>query len=229
MAMISGIIGVGERLSALYQTSFFNTENPVSENKIWTVGDFNTGVNNATGIQSVGGNPGLCYGHNNDAVDYIGLITGRFSPTKHFSEVTFKYNNSYVAPSTQEVEVHLAGTYTGTSVRTYEMDFWFSGNVLQPVRWNGDLSFNTDVFTTVSGSWPGTARNDGDRARAYFDSSSGSPVISVYLNDVLQVVYTDTTAGKIMSGSPGLAFFARTGTGFDWTGYCAKGYKCGNW
>lgn len=112
-----------------------------------------------------------------------------------------------------------------TSVVSYEMNFWVS-DTLQPVRWEDPPgTFNTSVFTTVSGGWAETLA-EGDVIRVEFDSTSGSPVITVKLNGGTKVVYTDTTAGKITSGSPGFAFFTRAGATRD--SYCIKGFACGN-
>jgi hypothetical protein len=95
------------------------------------------------------------------------------------------------------------------------------------VRWNGALGdFITTVFTTISGAAFGVA--DGDIVKTIFDSTSGSPIITYFLNAVQQWQITDTTAGKITSGFPGMGFFARSGAGLDMTKYCNRRFDCGN-
>ncbi|HEU4603742.1 MAG TPA: hypothetical protein VFS24_17335, partial [Steroidobacteraceae bacterium] len=206
--------------STTFPTTLENLGSP------WTVGD-NNGQNSLSGPKTTGGTPGLCYSRAPDGVDYLATIQGQFSTTKHYAEVTIRRNGSYTAPDTQEIEL-LVGFTLGSGVTVgYELDIWFGGSQLQPVRWDGVGTYDFSSVSTVSGSWPGSV-SDGDVVRAVFDSSSGSPVIEVYLNGVLQITYTDTSAGKHVSGSPGLGFFTRDGTGYDATGYCAKGFAAGN-
>jgi hypothetical protein len=117
-------------------------------------------------------------------------------------------------------------TISANVMKGYEMNFQF-GLAVQPVRSNGAIGdFSTTVFTDVSGAAFGV--NDGDVVKIIFDSTSGSPVITMFLNGVQSYVITDTTAGKITTGSPGMSFFVRPGAGADPTKYCNKGYDCGN-
>lgn len=210
-----------------FTTSFPATEAHLSQGGIWTIGD-NGGLNAGTGPQTTGGTPGACFVRAADGVDYLGILASRFSTTKHYAQWTVK-RTGYTAPDTQECELLLGFTLSSGVAAGYELDFWFGGSMLQPVRWNNGASNDYDfgAVTDVSGAWPGSL-SDGDVVRAIFDSSSGSPVITVQLNGVTVVSYIDTSGGKILSGSPGLGFFARPGTGFDATGYCMKGFAAGN-
>jgi hypothetical protein len=132
----------------------------------------------------------------------------------------------YTPPSTQEVECLVGFTIAAHSAKGYEMDIGFGLNV-QPVRWNGALNdFDTTVFTTLSGATFSLV--DGDVLKTVYDSTSGSPVITMFLNGAQQWQVTDTTIGKILSGSPGMGFFARPGAGLDMTKYCNQGYDAGN-
>jgi len=120
----------------------------------------------------------------------------------------------------------VALTIASHSAKGYELNFGF-GNTIQPVRWNGAHSnFDTTVFTTVSGT--GFSLANSDTALGLFDSTSGSPIISLWHNiakaNILSTLsttpdfkITDTTAGKILTGSPGFGFFVRNGTGADRT------------
>lgn len=215
--------GIIPLTTTLYSTTFPATENPISESGVWTTGN-NSGSSATIGPQS---SSGLCYAQAADGVDYIATVPGRFTTTKHYTQATINRKAGYTAPDTQEIEL-LVGFTLGSGVTAgYELDFWFGGTTLEPVRWNAVGDYDFTAVTTVSGAWPGSLA-DGDVVKAVFDSSSGSPVITVYLNGVSQIVLTDTTAGKITSGSPGLGFFVRTGAGLDLTGYCAKGFSADN-
>lgn len=210
-----------------FTTTFPTTEAHLSQGGIFVIGD-NSGLA-ATGPQTIGGTPGVTYGQAADGVDYIATLPGRFSTTKHYSECVIKRTVGYTAPDTQECEL-LTGFTIGSGVASgYELDLWFAGSNAQPVRWNNGAtgSYDFGAVTTVSGSWPGNLV-DGDVVRFSYDSTSGSPVFTISLNGTPIMVLTDTTAGKIMSGSPGFGSFARTGTGFDPAKYAIKTWSAGN-
>lgn len=220
----------GDKPGALssFSTTFPSSENPISQGGAFTVGTEQGGVG-ASGPASTGGSPGLCYASAGDGYDYAATIQGQFSTTKHYAEITIHRVGGYTAPDAQEVEILVGATLGSGVASAYELDLWFGGGHLQTVRWNptpGD--YDTGAVTIVSGSWDVSSLSDGDVVRAEFDSTSGSPVITVKLNGVTKVVYTDTTSGKLTSGSPGFGFFARTGSGFDATGYCIKGFAAGS-
>ena len=123
----------------------------------------------------------------------------------NFSTFTVNKVAGYTPPDSHEIELLGLFTITANSAKGYEMDFPFGG-ALQPVRWNGAIGdFITTVFTTLSGSPFNIA--DGDVVKSIYDSTSGSPVITLFLNGVQQIQLTDTTAGKITTGSPGMGFF----------------------
>lgn len=211
-----------------YSTNFNLTENAISDGGVWTVGD-NSGLNPTTGPRSTGGSPGVAFAHAADGIDYLGTIQGRFSGTKHFAQFTVKRSVGYAPPNTQEIELLVGFTLANGVASGYELDCWFGGSTIQPVRWNNGASSNYDfgAVRTVSGSWPGVL-SDGDVVRAVFDSTSGSPVITIFVNSVLRIVFTDTSAGKILSGSPGMGFFVRQGSGVNLTAYAVKGFAAGS-
>jgi len=219
----TGVLGP----SSFFPTTWPNTENPVSMGGIWTQGA-DVGVD-WQNTKSVGGTPGIALATAVSAGfnDCISTVQGQgFSTTKHYSQLTVNKVAGYTPPDSQEIELLGLFTITANSAKGYEMDFAFGVNV-QPVRWNGALGdFTTTVFTLVSGT-PFQA-SDGDVIKTVFDSTSGSPVFIIFLGGVEQVRYTDTTAGKITSGFPGMGFFVRTGAGVDLTKYCNKGFDCGN-
>lgn len=222
----AGRAGGGGSSSDSFTTTFDATEAHLSQGGIFVIGD-NTGQNAATGPQSVGGSPGVTYGHAADGVDYIATLPNRFSTTKHYSEGIIKRTVGYVAPDTQEIELQALFTF-GSGVATgYEFDCWFGGAVLQPVRWDGIGSYDFGAVTTLSGSWPANLV-EGDVVRVIADTTSGSPVFTIKVNGVTVMVMTDVTGGKIMSGSPGFGSFARTGAGFDPAKYALKTWSAGN-
>ena len=211
----------------IFPTTWPLTENPISLGGVFTLGGTN-GLD-WQNVRSNGGSPGIAYGVGASAGfdDCLATVQGQgFSTTKHYSEIRIVKVGGYTPPSTHEVETLTGFTITANSAKGYEMDFGFNTSV-QPVRWNGALGdFDTTVFTLLSGT-PFVAA-DGDIIRTVFDSTSGSPVLTVFLGGVQQVQYTDTTAGKILTGFPGIGFFAAAGTGLDMTKYCNNRFDCGN-
>lgn len=206
-------------------TTFPSTEAHLSQGGVFVIGD-NNGSNSGTGPQSVGGSPGVTYGQAADGVDYLATLPNRFSTTKHYSECIIKRTGGYVAPDTQENELLVGFTLASGVATGYEIDLWFAGSQCQPVRWDTIGNYNFTAVTVVSGTWPGNLV-DGDVVRASYDSSSGSPVITISVNGSVVLVLTDVTGGKIMSGSPGLGSFARTGAGFDPAKYAIKTWSAG--
>lgn len=215
-----------------FPTTWPGTSNPISlAGAVFTIGG-NDGLD-WQNPQTTGGAPGIAWGTGSsptDDTDNIATVQGVFSTTKHFSQITVNKVAGYEAPTTNsfshEIEVLIGFTIAAHNAKGYEMDMGFEQSVL-PVRWNGALNdFTTTVFTTLSG---GTFTPvDGDIIKCIFDSTSGSPVITFVLNGSQVWQITDTTAGKITTGSPGMGFFARPGTGLDLSKYCNKGYNAGN-
>ncbi len=221
------LAGLSPTLASAFSTTFPNTENPVSLGGLVKQG-LADGVD-WSNTQSTAGSPGSCYATAfNDSTDNDSIMwmPGVFSTTKHYSQITIHKAAGYTAPSTHEVECHVGTTGSAHSIKSYEMDFGIGLN-LQPVRWDGAINaFTTNCFTVLSGNFFSVA--DGDVVKTVFDSSSGSPVITVFLNGVQQIQMTDTTAGKLTTGAPGVGFFIRSGTGADFTKYCISGWACGN-
>ena len=202
-------------------TTFPNSQNPLQAPLSY--GSQQAGLG-AAGPLIVGGSPGYCCASAADRTDQIGVYSGIVS-NRHFSEVTIRRVGGYTPPGTHEIEIHVGMFLDGSHATSYEFDIWFGGSQLQPIKWIDPLgSFDTGAITTLSSTWPG-AIADGDVVRVEFDSTSGSPVMTVKLNGTTVGAYTDTGSGKILSGSPGFAFFADTGaTPASW---CIKGFSCG--
>jgi hypothetical protein len=211
-----------------FPTTWPNTENPISQGSIWTQGG-TVGLS-WQNTQSTGGNPGIAWGTGSSpvsATDNISTLQNSgFSTTKHFSQITVNKPGGYTPPSSQEVELLGLFTITANNAAGYELTFGYGANA-QAVRWNGALdAFDVTVCTTVSGATFIAA--DGDDIKVIWDSTSGSPIITIFQNSVQQWQVTDTTAGKITTGSPGMGFFARPGAGLDLSKYCNRRFNAGN-
>jgi len=205
---------------------------------------------NDAGIFKLGGTDGLDWNDPQSSIgscyasvfagtddDCIACLPNRFTPNKHWVWIKYFAAAGYTPPSTQEVGIYVAQSIAAHSAKGYECNFGF-GNTVQHVRWNGPHSnFDTGVFTTVSGT--GFSLANGDTALALLDSTSGSPIISMWKNIALVNVLsslsttpdfkvTDTTAGKILTGSPGMGFFVRSGTGADRTKVCITEWYAGS-
>lgn len=210
--------------SDVYTTTFPTTQAPLNDAVI-TIGTQQDGSGTG-GPDATGGSPGFIIAPTVDK-DHFGFVVGRVSTTKHYSEVVIKRTGG-ATPDSHEVEVHVGGNVSPTSVTSYEVNLWGTNVTAQPVRWEDPLGgFNTGVFTTISNTFDGgTALVDGDVVRVEFDSTSGSPIITMKVNGITKAQWTDTSAGKILAGSPGFAMFRRTGT--TAANYCIKTFSCGS-
>lgn len=215
--------------AASYSTLFPSTENPISEGGVWANGG-------STGLdwQNVQTTPGKAFGVGASAGydDCNAVLQGRFSTTRHYSQGTIRKLGGYTPPSSHETELLLGFSISAHVAAGYEVDMWFDGT-LQFVRWNGALSDFTvygtgDWLDSSSGSGFGRALVEDDVVKATFDASSGHPVLTLYLNGAQVSQVPDTSASKITSGSPGMGFFARAGSGLDMTAYCLKAFAAGS-
>jgi hypothetical protein len=211
-----------------YTTTFSATENPISEGGLWTQGG-TVGGASWQNMLSEGGSPGTAYGAGPTAAyeDCIAAVQGVFSPTQHFVEITIRKDGGYSPGGAHEVEAHVGCTISANSVQTYEVLFPIGGGILL-VRWNGPSeSFDLEALGVTSGSLSHNA-DDGDVWRIEFDSTSGSPIITGKENGVTRFVATDTSVGKITSGSPGIAAFARADGALDMKKFAIKGVTMGS-
>jgi hypothetical protein len=211
-----------------YSTDFSGTENPLSEGGVWTNGGVTGGD-----WQNVRKSNGTAYGVGtsagyNDCIACLPNLAG----STHFVQAAVVKRSGYTPPSSHECELLLGFSIASRVARGYEIDIWFNGTI-QAVRWNGPVG----DFTVSGGSgWPnlGTGSGfagglrDGDILKAVFDSTAGSPRITVYQNGAQVFQIVDTSSGKIMSGGPGIGFFARDGAGLDMTAYCFSSLTAGN-
>lgn len=216
-----------------FNTNFPNTENPMSQGGIWTQGGDVGGL--WKNIRTNGGTPGIAYGASINALtgaydDCIATLQGRYNPQKHWALINVKLDVAYVPPSSNEIECLVGFTISASNAKGYEIDI-ANGGAIQPVRWNGASGdFDVAAVTTVSGST--FTVTDGDFVAVFFDSTSGTPTFYLYKNQLVTpnyICHDATGAGAILTGSPGLGFWNRDGTGIDLTKYCINGFQAGNW
>jgi hypothetical protein len=100
-----------------------------------------------------------------------------------------------------EVELHVRCNITAHSIRTYECTLSATGAFI--VRWNGPLGNITYLSEHDLGSVPLATGH-------VLKATVVGNVISLYQNNVLICQATDSSAERIASGSPGLAFFPRS-------------------
>lgn len=200
-----------------YTTSWPATENPISQGGgIWTQGG-TTGLD-WQDIQSEAGSPGTVYstataGDGAHFNDCVGLIQGRFNPVRHYIRAIYRRDAGYTPPNGQEVELLLGGTIIANSIKLYELDILFGGPDL--ARWNGPIDSFADMKANITSGGVGGPLSDGDDVRGEFTIVAGNPSISMFVNTAPYVTFVDTSGGKIVSGSPGIGFFARAGSGLD--------------
>jgi hypothetical protein len=206
-----------------YETSFPATENPISQGGIWS----NGAVVASSSWNNVRTTPGKCFGAATTSGfgDCISYLQGRFSTTKHYVEVDIFIQGGYSPGVSHEVGIYLFGNMTTNFANGYEFNFGL-GAGLQVVRQNGaNGDFDTGVVTLLTGS-PPTLVN-GNTVRVKASIVGGNPTFDVLVGGSSVATYNDTTAGKIVSGSPGIGFFGRPGATMD--NYCITRWKGGSW
>lgn len=205
-----------------YSSGFDLTENPISEGGVWTNGgatggswqNVQTGSSHAYGVAVSAGYD-----------DCLATLQGHFDSQTHFSEATCYKLGGY-SPSgaaSHESEILLGFTITSGVAAGYEITHGF-GTDPQFVRWNGALGDFTVLSPTGTGVSGGIV--DGDVMKATYSISGGNPVITLYRNGSQVYTYTDSAAGKIVSGSPGIGFFGRSGA--TMSSYCWASVRLGS-
>jgi hypothetical protein len=179
-----------------YATDFDLTENPISENGVWTNGlavglDWND-------IQTVSGNAIGTQFTPSSYADNLAHLSGY--PSDHYIEGVVHRVRGYNPTQVHEIELLVRFQITANTARGYEILMDSAGN-FQIVRWNGPVG----DFTVLRPEGPGTGTIvDGDVIRV---EVSGS-VITVYKNGskvafVMDVIWA--------TGEPGIGIFTRGG------------------
>ncbi len=211
----------GFEVASSYLTTFALDENPLVEDGGWWQAGTIAGPN----WQNVRVQGGRAFGVGPSAnYDDCTACRADFGGDKHRARAVIHRAAGYTAPSTHEVELVVAVNLGPNSVRLYEW-LWSIHGGLQIVRWNG-LPSDFTLDLPVSGPGVGVPR-DGDVMELRYDASSGNQVVlNCYANDVLVATAIDDTPGRILSGHPGLSFFARSGSGLNMASYCFSEWSC---
>ena len=163
---------------------------------------------------------GLAFGEAVSINDYNDCVACRdnVNNNKHSVVATIHKDASYTPPGNPEVELVVGCSINANSIRLYEF-LWAHAGTWQIVRWDGAKgTFNFGL--PVTGPGPGTPV-EGDRMEFRYDATNAADVVlTCYKNGVLVGTAHDTTAGRILSGNPGLSFYATSGSNADMSRYC---------
>ncbi len=175
-----------------YSTSFPLTENPISENSIWTNGG--SVGQKWSNCQTTSG---MAFGTQQGASDYddsVCVLTGAWGSNQS-AQMTIKVNSTSGAQY-DEVEIHLNTAIVSNSVTGYEINCSVvSGDpYMQIVRWNGALG----SFKLLASKATGCTNGD------VFGAARSGNTITAYKNGVAIFSTTDST---YLAGAPGMGFY----------------------
>lgn len=169
---------------------------------------------------------GLAHGVALSIGDYNDCVACRdnYNNNKHTIIATVRKDPGYTPPGNPEVELVAGVNISAGSIRLYEF-LWAHAGTWQIVRWDGPKGhFNFSL--PVTGPGPGVP-NDGDVMELRYDATNSAEVVlRGYKNGVLVLTARDSSAGRILSGNPGLSFYATSGTNADMNRYCFKDWAC---
>jgi hypothetical protein len=223
---------------APFSTTFPATEDPISQGgNLWVLGG-SDGLS-WQNVRTNGGSPGIAYGVGPSAGfdDCLAFFQrANFSALYHYAYVIFKMQGGYTPPSSHEVGIYVGGTISANSAKGYEFGWQFQSSGPGPTRWNGALG---DFTGNGTGNWTDGFTGstftlaDGDRVDVLYDARSGTPTMSLWKNNAARTgspnfQVSDTSVSKVVGGSPGMGFFARSGSGLDMTAYCVKEFGGGS-
>jgi hypothetical protein len=189
-----------------YSTSFPATENPISEGGAWRNGKTHGG--DRQDMQTGSGNAYATVTNPTDYDDSCACLTG--FPPDHYIEGVVHRASGYSPTDPHEIELLLRCTINTNSIFTYEILMSTAG-AFQIMRWDGTIGSFIEITFNGSGTGFGAAYADGDVVRGEI-SGSGTVTIVVKKNGSTVWTTTDSSAGRILTGSPGIASFMR-GTG----------------
>jgi hypothetical protein len=196
-----------------YSTSFGSAETPISESGAWARRTPEGGASVHTGWHDVittSGhaqaryNAGSTYGEDYD--DSYAYLTGAWAPDL-VAEATV-----YVGGGKKEVELLFRVNDSGSGVRCYECLFDLDSGAAEIVRWNGPPD-GFDSLATFTANNPSSWSN-GDKLKASIVGQTISMWFALAATPTTWVSlgsHEDTTAKKLISGAPGIGFFARSG------------------
>ena len=183
-----------------YATTFPLTENPISENHVWTNGGV-TGID-WTDVRTI---LGLAFGTQSGSGVYndsIAILAGVWGPDQTVI-ATVHTDNQQGGNVFEEVEILLRFRVSAHSARGYEINFRAlnsSESYSEVVRWNGPLA-----------NFSYLAKNRGQK----FGITDGSVVKASIIRDVIRVFINGVQVSEVVDdtytdGNPGMGFFTNT-------------------
>jgi hypothetical protein len=206
----SGVPATPAVLPTSFNSLFNATENPVSESAVWLNGKANAVINND--VQTTGGiacatainNPA---GPFDDSIAILNPARVAIGPNQSVT-VTVSRTAAYTPTNNHEINLFLRGAMVAGSIRGYEVNLSLKGDYGFIVLWLGGGNTSLSFFVSLT-SISHPALVDGDVIYAEIVGT----VITVKLNGSTLGTYDtagDTT--KWSSGSPGIDFWAETGS-----------------
>lgn len=184
-----------------YTTTFPATENPILQGTMWTNGgttgldwqNVRTTTNKAFGVA-------ISAGYD----DPTAVITGNGAWNTNHSMTCTVVNNNTTTGNTRELELRVRTTITAHSITGYELLLNSNTGLIYTdiVRWNGPLG----DFNSIGGA--GTTPTNVVTGDVLKFTASGT-TLNGYRNGVQFITATDS---NFSGGSPGIGFFAATGT-----------------
>lgn len=202
------------------------TENPITLGMGGVVKNGLTDGLDWNDMRSIAGGPGAALGTASsptDPTDNVMTVQGVFDPAYHFVRAKVVRDLGYAPVASHELEVNSA-TIVANSIKLYGCSFSHNNPAINYGRWNGPLNnFFLGSMEILSGTdfYGSGGAQDGDDIVMWYDSRSGFPIISLYINDMVtpHLVWRDNDPGKHMTGNPCLGVFARPDATLDLTRY----------
>ena len=213
----TGMTGVASAHS--YNTTFRQTENPLSENGIWIEGH-TAGASIWGNVQTVSG---AAYGVDEPTPfgDPTAILAGAWGPAQT-AAATVKVNQVLAGKCCHEVELRLRTTISHNSITGYEAycSVMPTQRYCHIARWNGP---NGSYWNFETGSSERYLK-DGDVIHATATGMNPT-IITLYVNGVQILQASDTGAsgggfaayGPWTSGNPGIGFFDNADS--DWKSF----------
>lgn len=213
MALAGQSPGVTLSGASGYSTNFSLTENPIVEDGGWTLG---TAATDWLAVQTSGGIACATAFNPSTEDDSVAVRSGLASGASggHYVQATLHIASGYAPANPHEAEL-LTGAIVGpgSSIKLYEALFSYGG-IFQLMRWNGARSDFIEIGTGTAQNGGIIARVDGQVCRAEFRVVAGDVEIRIYQDSVLRHIFTDSSAGKLTTGTQaGMGFFSRGGSG----------------
>lgn len=207
-----------------FESTFDTTENPYNPSL------FNHGGSVGLDWQDCRSANGRLFGVGTQPSGYDDCIMllkpGIVSATSQYARATL-YKAGVEPENGQEAELFLFGNMSANSITGYECLFSRHA-AFQFMCWKGAIQVPREITATDhNGGILGY--DDGDTLEAIGTIVGGNPHIEVFQNGVLKKSMTDTDAGKVTSGCPGAAFFARPGANLSMENFCFTYLKLGTY